>query len=328
MRYILGIDQGASKTHAIIGNEFGNIMGIGKSYGACHSTNGMEIAMRAVREAADLAIKQSGITIKDVDIIAAGMTGLDWDFEKDLLEDALFAEFHVPRIEAVNDAVIAMQAGTRKKYGCILCAGSGLNCVVKKDSTTKLVYGYYINEEYQGGISIGKKTLEAVFHSNIGFKNKTILTELLLDYFHVNTVDELLYKKVSGGISEKDYLYLPIILEKSASMNDIVSLEIFADYGENIAKYVIHGMEKLNMLDMDVDVILSGSIFKCKIPVLHDSVAFQIHKFATNAKIVDALYEPIVGALLLGIDKLYGEISNNVYENIENCSSKFNIKRL
>ena len=328
MRYVLGIDQGASKTHALVVDEYGNVSGMGKSRGACHSSNGMEYAMAAVKEAVGQALAQSGITIREIEDIAAGMTGIDWYFEEDLLENVLREAFSVNKIKVVNDCIIAMRAGTRKNYGCVLCAGSGLNCAVRNQNSAQIVYGFYIDDEFQGGYSLGKSTIRAVTDSHIGLRPATTLAQMLLEYFNVRTVDEILYRKVTGAITSEDYLHLPIILEEAAARNDSVALGILADYGKNIAMYAVLGMKKLSMLDMDADVILSGSIFKCRLPVLREAVSLEIHKYAINAKIVDAVYEPIIGAALLGLESLHGEILPEVYGNLEKSAEKFQIKRV
>lgn len=329
MKYIIGIDQGASKTHALVSDEYGNVLGMGKSYGACHSSEGMAYAVTSANEAVVQALEQSGVALRHIEVIAAGMTGVDWDFEEKMLAEALREVFPAPKhIKVVNDCIIAMRAGTRKKYGSVLCAGSGLNCAVINESGEQIVYGFYIDEEFQGGFSLGKRTVRAVTDSHIGLKPETKLTEMLLGYFKVNTVDELLYKKVTGAITSGDYLHLPIILEEAAAQNDAVALSLLADYGRNIAMYVICGMEKLSMLDTDADVILSGSIFKCRLPILREAVSIEIHKRAVNAKIVDAVYEPIVGAALLGLESLREGLTREVYENLEASAEKFPIKRV
>ena len=51
MEYVLGIDQGGSKTHAAVADETGRLLGAGRGPGACHSVYGMEAAMAGVAEA-------------------------------------------------------------------------------------------------------------------------------------------------------------------------------------------------------------------------------------------------------------------------------------
>ena len=327
MRYVLGIDQGASKTHAMIADEQGVILGLGQSGGACHSTHGMERAMGLIEEAVREALEQSGLAIGQITAMAAGMTGLDWSFEQDLLSRELQRRFPALEVSVVNDCIIALRAGTDQESGCVLCAGSGLNCAVRKDREHEYVFGFYIADEYQGGTALGHRAVQAVLDAGCGLEQPTLLTGMLLDYFGLDSVDRLLYQCVTGTIGPRETIKLPPLLEQAAEQNDTVALQILSRYGREIARYVVAGMRRLEMLDAPVDVVLSGSIFKCKLPVLQDAVAAEIHRFAAHAKIVNCRYEPIVGAVLLALEKLHDPLPPSVYRNIEAASARFNIIR-
>ena len=77
MKYVLGIDQGATKTHALVADETGHLLGIGTGIGACHSMNGMAAAMRGVEESVRAALSMAALTLSDIAWLAAGMTGVD-----------------------------------------------------------------------------------------------------------------------------------------------------------------------------------------------------------------------------------------------------------
>ena len=67
-----------------------------------------------------------------------------------------------------------------------------------------------------------------------------------------------------------------MLLERAAAQNDRVALDILEQYGKTLARYAVAGLRKADMLDADIDVVLSGSILKCRIPVLKETVAAQI----------------------------------------------------
>lgn len=328
MKYVIGIDQGASKTVALVIDQEGNVLGMGKSFGACHSSEGLDYAMRSVEECVSQSLKQSGLSIESVAVIAAGMTGVDWDYEEELLKKALKQRFAVNEITVVNDCIIAMHAGTTKDNACVLCAGSGLNCAIKKNKELKQVYGFYIDDEFQGGYSLGIKAIKAVLNAHIGLYPDTKLREMILEYFRIESIDALLYKKVTGEITSKDYLKLPLLVEEAAAANDAVALKLLADFGRDISMFAIQGLKRYEMINMDVDVVLSGSIFKCKVPVLKEAVSLEIHKNTLKANIVDAEYEPVVGAALLGLETLNKGFKTNVYNNLKRYADKFQLKRL
>lgn len=328
MEYVLGIDQGGTKTQAVIADENGVILGLGQSGGACHSVHGMEQAMNKIDEAVKAAMKQSKIHLFQIRVLYAGMTGLDWDYEKTLLTETLKTKFNIPQTYVVNDCIVALRAGTEKENGSILCAGTGLNCAVRKDKDHEIVYGYYIPDEYQGGSALGEKAIRAVLDAETGIGEKTLLTELLFGYFGVNSADELLYKKVNGQIHSEEKNRLPLLIEKAADQNDGVALQILNQYGRHIAHYVTAGMKKLGILDGEMDVILSGSIFKCKLPVLREAVSSEIHCHAAHASVINSRFEPIVGSLLLALEDLHQKkISKQIYQNIERSAENYPIIR-
>lgn len=302
MGYILGIDQGSSKTQVIVGDHKGNILGIGKSYGACHSVSGLSYAMEAIAQAAGQAFDESRLGWQDVDAVAAGLTGVDWDYEAELLKAELHKLSGSKDIILKNDCIIAMRAGSTNEYRAVICAGSGLNCAIHKDGEEELVYGFYIDDEFQGGFGLGSACMKAVFDSVIGLEEETVLTKLLLEHFNAKTVDELLHMKVTGRIKHEQYLYLPMLLEQAAINEDRVAISVWERFGRQFGRYISAGLKKLNLLDTEVDVVLSGSIFKCRCAVLKQAVEDEIHKHAPKTNIIDAEYEPVVGAYLLGLD--------------------------
>lgn len=327
MKYVLGIDQGGSKTHVMLADETGRILGMGQGSGACHSSHGMNAAAAAVEEAMKKALQDSGVALEQITSVAAGMTGVDWPEEADILKEALKGILGNKPIRVVNDCIIAMRAGTHKECSSILCAGSGLNCAVRKNKDIEFVYGFYIPDSHQGGSALGNMTLQAVFDAEVLLEEPTLLTQMVLDYFGLHTVDELLKNYVTGKIKVEEKLKLPILLEDAAKANDKVALEIFHNYGKEIAHYVIAGLKRFQMLDSDVDVLLSGSIFKCSLQVLQESVKAEIHRFAANAVVRECYYEPVVGAVLLALDELYEVVPEEIYHNIKCAESHFPIVR-
>lgn len=327
MKYVMGIDQGSSKTHAIIGDDSGNVTGFGISHGACHSSTGVEFAMSAVMEAVNSALKQAGLAIGQIDTLAAGMTGVDWEFEGMLLHEKLKEITGIKNIVVVNDCIIAMRAGSTHNYGAVLCAGSGLNCAVRDKEGKEFVYGFYIDDEYQGGSALGKACVRAVTDAYVGLGKETMLTGVLLEKFDCRSVDELLYHKVTGKITLEDYLALPIDLEEAAHKGDETAKMILYRFGNQFAKYVAVGMKRMGMTEYETEVVLSGSIFKCREPELRKGVSDYLEREAPLSRIVDAEYEPIVGAYLLAIEQSGRHDGLNLH-NVEKCSNSFPLKRV
>lgn len=327
MTYIMGIDQGSSKTHVIVGDGKGNVLGFGNSYGACHSDTGIEFAFRAIKEAMEEALKQSELNLSQITAVAAGMTGVDWKFEAVMLKEKLEELTGVANIIVMNDCLIAMRAGCIRNYGAVLCAGSGLNCAVRNKQGKEFVYGFYIDEEYQGGSALGRACIRTVINAQIGLEQETMLTDMILKKFDCKDVDELLFKKVTGVITSGDYLQLPILLEEAAHLGDRKAKEILYRFGWQFGRYVSAAMKKMDLTDCEMDVVLSGSVFKCREPELRQGVTDHFLQEAPLVKTIDAIYEPIVGAYLIALEEIKQE-SLLDFSNLENSCKQFQLKRM
>lgn len=328
MRYIMGIDQGGSKTHAVITDDQGQILGIGKGKGACHASVGIEAAMDAAEEAAKAALAESGLAITQIEVIGTGLTGIDWPHEGPMLERALRDRFGTKRITAVNDAIIAMRSETDQSNSAVICAGSGLNVAVRRGRET-FTYGYYIPDEHQGGGALGRKTVQAVLDAHMGFLPETALTAAVLRHFGVKDADGLLYRRAMEGIGGEEYLQLPPLLERAALDGDAVAEGIWRDYGGILAGYVTARMEIMGMRRQETDVILSGSVLKCRVPALHQAIREGILLYAPGAVIKEAVFEPVTGACLLGLDECYEyRIPDRVYVTFRNTAAARGLTRL
>ncbi|MBQ7885259.1 MAG: hypothetical protein IJ313_00030 [Clostridia bacterium] len=329
MKYVLGLDQGGSKTHAVVADMEGNILGIGCGAGACHSVIGLEAASAAIYDASMQAISAAGLTTAQIDVVAAGLTGVDWPHETQLLTSAVSDTLHIPqeKIVVVNDCLIALRAGTSKPSGCILCAGSGLNCAVRHPDGREYTFGFYIEDGCQGGSALGMRTLQAVFDAEAGLCAKTALTEKVLRFMECNTVDEMLFRHVTTGLGADRILRLPPILEEAALEGDMVAKEILRVFARDIARYVVVGLKRFDMLALNMEVVLSGSIFKCRASELIDTVTDVILTNAPNAVILESIYEPVIGAMLLALDHIDGTDGALIQEHIERDAKRFHMVR-
>jgi N-acetylglucosamine kinase-like BadF-type ATPase len=329
MDYILGIDQGGTKTIAAVCDIYGDILGTGVSGGACYVDTGLEYSMKMVEEAAGKALTSAGIEKQEVVMLAAGMTGADWPHEYPMFQKALAKTTGVSDVKVVNDCIPALRAGTEKNFGVILCAGSGMNAGVIDQAGNEFVYGYYIDDEDQGAFALGKKAVREAIASGVGLTPSTVLLEEVLKYFSLSNADDLLFQYVNGKLSMvaiKDFVPRLFAI---AYEGDAVALGMIKDYGRRISRYAVAGIERFNMQNLDVEVVLSGSVFKNHNPVLIDSVTMHIHTSVPKAIIRNAEYEPVVGALIMGLECWdQGPIASDVRSNIKKSARLHGLNRL
>ncbi|WP_253957805.1 BadF/BadG/BcrA/BcrD ATPase family protein [Metabacillus halosaccharovorans] len=66
MRYLMGVDGGGSKTYTVITDEYGNKVGEGLSGRGNHQVEGIQFAMKNIKESIDIALATAGLQYEDI----------------------------------------------------------------------------------------------------------------------------------------------------------------------------------------------------------------------------------------------------------------------
>jgi N-acetylglucosamine kinase-like BadF-type ATPase len=288
----------------------------------------MQAAMGAIHEAAHAALRQARLRPDEVQLVFGGLTGADWPDEYLLLEENLQALGLGAQTCVVNDCMVALRGGTRAPYGAIVIAGSGGNCAVRSPDLQEFIYHFYQEFDLQGGQALGRKLLTAVYRSATGREPATCLTGRILEHFDMDTVDQLLRADVEGRIPLETVRAIAPLLLQAACEGDPVARKIAQTFGAGLAELVTAGLQRFHMTGLEVEVVLSGSIFKGHGRFLEEIMAGEIHKTAPRVKLVNARYEPVVGALLCGLETLGIEVDERVRQSIDRTSAEFQLIRI
>ncbi|MDF2725923.1 MAG: hypothetical protein K0Q59_5601 [Paenibacillus sp.] len=326
MGYLLGVDQGASKTIAVLGDEQGTILGVGYSGGACHSSDGMATAMAKVKEACEQALTEARVRMDKVKLMVGGLTGADWDYEYELLHEALFQTLGISDIRVYNDCKIALRGGTDLPHGIVLCAGTAFNAAATGADGQEMIYGFYINDEDMGGTALGKAVIVALCNALFGIADPTALTAAVLKHYDLPSVDDLLYRRINRQLGL--YKELAPLLFDTVKLGDAVAVQIVERFGKSVARYALAGLQRFGLTDVETDVVLSGSIFKAQDRTLQRIIAESIRDWAPKTRVVDALYEPVVGAFLSALDSWHGRPFPLKSDRLYQSAQRFNLIRL
>jgi len=327
MNVILGIDQGGTGTRAAVCDLEGRLLGFGTSYGGQHTFQGMDFAMGAVKEASQSALTQARVTPDEIVCIYGGLTGVDFPEEYPLVADGIRSLGLCSNVYTTNDSIIALRGGTEKPYGAVIIAGTGGNCAIRTPEGIEFVYHYYHDMDLQGGGAIGERAVKAILRAQTFREQSTSLTRRVLEKFQVDSVDDYLRRIAHQEIPWDAFKDLCPIVFEEAYAGDEVAANILRSFGEGCAEMVTAGLKHFGMTDLDVEVVLSGSVFKGVGPILTDTLTACIHSVVPKARLVNARYEPVVGAVLLGLEKQGVSIDTSVKINIEATAHQLGLIR-
>lgn len=311
-RVIVGLDQGSTKTHAVVATLEGELLALGHAPGSLHTVKGMDDALLRMREAAEQALAEAGAGWADVVAMSGGLTGIDYPYEQTLLTETLRSHFGVEKIYVHNDCIGALWGGTFSGPAVVCCAGTGLNLGGVNAAGELYQLGNYANGIYQGAGSIGQQALQAVFDAHIHKEPQTALTEAILQKLDIPTVDDLLLRRYRKNDIRVASL-CPLVFDTAAA-GDTLAREMLEAFGEHWARLILAVMYMLRIPETGlVRVILSGSVFKGRPGIPRQRIAEVLQKRLPAVEIVDARYEPVVGGAVMGLFWLgEGEWKENI----------------
>lgn len=303
MRYFLGIDVGSSKTHALIADETGQCIGFGKGGGGNHQNRGYDVTTQAMRDAFNEAIQMAGILPGRISGAGFGIAGYDWPSELDEHLRCVQEATHLAcPVEIVNDGVNGLLAGTSHGWGVNVTAGSGVNARGRdrQGREGRIVGNGPTFGEFGGGIEIVGSALVEVNYAWIKRTPPTALTEILLKATGAKSEIDLM-----EGISNDYYhLYPAITIEifKAAYAGDAAAQRVIRFSGEELGWLAVSIIRQLGMENEAVEVVQSGSVFEGG-KLISDPMCNVILSAAPQAKIIRLSAPPVVGSLLLGMEK-------------------------
>ena len=108
---ILGIDGGASKTVALLADQYGTVLGRSQVGGSNKQVSGVEATLSALRSVVERVFAAANLPIQSVAAACLGLSGVDRPADHALIR-SWAAERRLARaLEVVNDARLVLAAG-------------------------------------------------------------------------------------------------------------------------------------------------------------------------------------------------------------------------
>lgn len=327
MQVIIGVDQGSSHTRAAVARMDGTIEGLGTTHGGYGSWE-PERAMGAIVAAVAQARAQAGHdALTPARLLYGGLTGADWPDEYEFLHAHVSSRALAEEVVVVNDSMIALRGGTSQPYGAVVIAGTGANCALRAPDGRTFIYHYYVEDELQGGGALGRHALRAIYRAASGREAPTRLAPLVLALLEQPSVDALLRADSEQRLPASSIKEIAPLVFDAAVEGDEAACHILRGFGIGLAGLVTAGLRRLQMTDLPVEVVLSGSIFKGRGALLERVMQDEIRAIAPHAVLVNARYEPVVGAILLGLEQCGVVADEGVRARIEESAQWFGLMR-
>jgi len=249
-KYIIGMDGGGTKTHAVITNLSGVILAEHIAGPSNFQIIGVEKAAETIYSLIEMCCDSVECAISDLSIVACGLTGAGRTGDQKRMADGLkkFSAAKKKKLKKViieSDARIALEGAFKGGAGIILIAGTGSIAFGKdvKGNVHRVGgWGRVLGDE-GSGYFLGRLGLSAVTRHIDGRGDKTKLSDMIAKEFGLNDQTSIINAVYKNNF---DVASIAPLVMTAAGNKDRVCLAIIENAVVELAWHVQIAAEKIS----------------------------------------------------------------------------------
>src|SRR6188474_2718023 len=263
MKYFLGADLGATKTHTLIVDETGRALGFGESGPGNHETVGYDGMFVSMHNGLEQALLGAGLTKADITGAGFGVAGFDWPSEYDMTASTIERLSLRAQYKFVNDAVPGLVIGSEEGWGVVAVSGTGSNCRgwdrERKREGRVTGHGVLMGEG-TGGSELMHRCMQIVGYSWTKRLAKTALADALIAYVGAKDLEDLMrgyttYEYHVGAEAAR-------IVFRVAEEGDEAARDLICWAGTELGEMANAVIRQLEFENLAFDVVMTGSMFE------------------------------------------------------------------
>lgn len=297
----MGIDVGGSKTHALLSDEHGQVLGFGEGPGGNPEMVGYDGLTLAMQTAIQKACKQAGIKRAQVKAAGFGIAGYDWPFQyTDTLQAVQALGMRTDILAIENDAVPPIYGGTMHGWGIAACVGTGNNVrgLDARGNIGRITGNSSTFGEFGGAGEIMQTVLQRLAWMWTGRGKTTALADFLIRDCGARDLGDL----IEGLVAERYRLradQAPLVVQ-AAERGDEVACEVLSWNSHELAMSVLAVAGQLNLTEQNFEVVMSGKLFQVN-ALYRQSFIDCVQHSARLAEIRLFSSLPVVGAVIMAM---------------------------
>ncbi len=316
-RAYLGVDTGASKSHALVADQEGTALGFGQGGPGNPEETGWDLFRETLQAIVCEAVSAAGLPIEAIRGAGLGVAGYDWPSEAAPILDVVGTLGLRAHVALVNDAMIGLLAGASEGWGVVVAAGTSVNCCGRdrRGRQGRMIgYGAQVGE-YAGAAELIEQAVVAAAKAWTRRGPSTRLTETLLALTGAGD-EPALFEGLTLGRFSIPPGAAPLVFQVAAG-GDRVAQDLVRWAGLELGSLAVGIIRQLDFQDQPVEVVLAGSFFRggsMLIRPLEEAVLAE----APRARFVRLTAPPVVGGVLLGMEQAglqYGTLRQRLLDS-------------
>ena len=304
MFHVLGIDAGGTKTVCLLADDQGQIVAEARRSGANLQAVGELEVEKVLHEVMEEAIGDRAVVPA---AICLGIAGVDRPDDYATVRGIMRRIGYKARVVVVNDALIALEAGSPGQPGIVVISGTGSISYgrnAKGEAARSGGWGYVLGDE-GSGYWIGRAALRAVLKEADKRGPATALSPMLLAHFGVSQAPQLIHHVYNTNLKPTAIAALAKCVQSAFSQGDSVAIGILSGAANELEAFALSVAQRLELVGEPFVFILAGGIFRA-VPWLQQELERRLPVAAPGSRVRLLDREPAIGAVALAVQEARG----------------------
>lgn len=320
MAAVLGIDGGGTKTHAVILDEQGRLLGTGAGGPSNYDDVGQRAAQEGINQAVDAARRMAGLSAPRFASVFLGMAGVVSPQDRQVIRDIAQAlDLAAPDAIGVDhDCRIALAGGLTGRPGIVQIAGTGSSTFgmnAAGEAWRSGGWGHLLADE-GSGYWLGMQAMIAAVRSYDGRIAHTSLEERVLAELGLADMNEIMHRLYVDHLSRSEIARLGPLVLAAAAEGDPHARALVRQGCDDMADCVLAVAQRLGMDDSPTELALAGGIFRAGDLVLAP-FADAVHARLPHCRVTPAELPPVQGAGVLALEMLGIVVDEQIFDALQ-----------
>jgi N-acetylglucosamine kinase-like BadF-type ATPase len=313
--FILGIDGGGTKTHAVVVDISGNILATAANSGANWERTGINATEVILKDIIHSVLDLIDSTTEDIVAATFALAGIDWESDLDLFIPVAKSLNLGDKAIFANDSIAALFAGSPNGIGCVSIAGTGGKTSGRNQMQTIQTMGMDLGEGGGAGqlVSLALDYIARIYH---GTEKPSELTQLILEESGFTDESEL-FKAVARKAFRLNEEIAPKIFSL-ATKGDSGAITVTTLVATQHANDVVAMINRLGLANTEVPVIRAGGLHTAGCETFDQTFEKLLHSAHPDAVSKVLNIPPVYGAVVHAAHAYFGDIPtvflNNLFE--------------
>ena len=305
---VLAVDGGNSKTDVVLVDAGGRVLGHVRGPGSSPHHLGVDGCVALLDELVLKVAAAAGLSPRyPVAALAeVYLAGVDFPSEKESVAAAVRARGWAREHVVDNDTFALLRAGTDAPDSVAVVCGAGINCVgVSADGRhARFASLGRISGDWGGGMELGDEALFAAARADDGRGPDTALATLVPAHFGLPDPPAVYEAIHFGRLEHRRLIELAPLVLTASREGDPVARAIVVRLADEVVALARAALTRLGMLGTPTVVVLGGGVLTSRDAVLLDEIDQRLAAVAPRARTLVTEVSPVVGAALLGLDRI------------------------